>query len=664
MCIFAAASTVYLNAGHEELFFDSVHLEDDPVIPHFADALGRFFKSGLRPGQDFSNLTFAANYAWNISHGVPGFDAKSFLIVNVALHALTACLFYVFLSSLIQAHADAAWKFACVLLTVLLFAVHPLHVASVDYIIQRRGILATLFYLSSLWSFLKTRDSDGARRSGWGLLMVLSGILSVKSKTMGLTLPIALWLLYLITSLQAGVRNRRALIAGTIIVGTGTAAAAVLLLSGTIRILAAMPTIWGPWSQFLTQLRVMAVILGFAVLPLNRFLSIDHTISISYTLADPAVLASLAFHAFVLGLAWHCARRRMPAAIAFGLVLFYISFLPWMLLPQPEQLVEYKSYLGVAGLAIALAGALSELKSKTPRMAAVIVLSLGIEALATATVHRNEIFQNLLTLWQDVVQKYPASFRAHNNFGYELHRVGRNVEAVEHYRAAIQLNPRDPQTPYNLYFAHANLGVALLDLNQVAEALTPLQAAATLQPDDPKIQVLVGQVLRRLGRLQDALVYFQKAALLEPNLTKIRSEFGVALMAAGRFDEALPNLQAASAADDTGAEALTAPAWILATHPDPAKRDGPLAVSLAEKSAAQIGRGDGGLLDTLAAAYAEAGRFNDATKTAIEARSRAIESRRLDLAAAIEQRLSGYKQGQPYRSIVRRPATTSQSAGP
>src|SRR5436309_669943 len=85
----------YSNADHESIFFDSLHLLEDPVLADLGASWHRFWTSHIRPGQDLSMLSFAANYAWNIRHGRAGFDADSFVAINVFLHAANcACVYF------------------------------------------------------------------------------------------------------------------------------------------------------------------------------------------------------------------------------------------------------------------------------------------------------------------------------------------------------------------------------------------------------------------------------------------------------------------------------------------------------------------------------------------------------------------------------------------
>ncbi|HOW97522.1 MAG TPA: hypothetical protein P5567_04390 [Kiritimatiellia bacterium] len=138
--------------------------------------------------------------------------------------------------------------------------------------------------------------------------------------------------------------------------------------------------------------------------------------------------------------------------------------------------------------------------------------------------------------------------------------------------------------------------------------------------------------------------------LLQPILTtKERAQRGAAELAQSRFAEAVADWRIALAARPDSAEILNNLAWILATCRDPALRDGAEAILLAERACALATPDEAGFRDTLAAAYAEAGRFDEAIRAAELARDIARHAGDEALAARTEQRLVGYRRGRPWR---------------
>jgi thiol-disulfide isomerase/thioredoxin len=153
-------------------------------------------------------------------------------------------------------------------------------------------------------------------------------------------------------------------------------------------------------------------------------------------------------------------------------------------------------------------------------------------------------------------------------------------------------------------------------------------------------------------QLDDALEYVQRnQALLRDDreFPKLLVWMGDELLAAGRIESGLQQYRAALAIDSQYLIAMNNLAWQLATHPDESIRDGSQAVHWAEHAARLTRHGDAGVLDTLAAAYAEAGRFADAVNAVDRARQLAERSGQRDLAARLKQRADGYRRQQPFR---------------
>ncbi|MDJ0840889.1 MAG: tetratricopeptide repeat protein [Acidobacteriota bacterium] len=204
-----------------------------------------------------------------------------------------------------------------------------------------------------------------------------------------------------------------------------------------------------------------------------------------------------------------------------------------------------------------------------------------------------------------------ADFTAnsHVNVGNVLAREGDYQGAVAEFEKALAANP-------NLYLARIALGNAYVNTGQVQKALPHLQKAVDLNPNAPQAQSQLGLVQLVRGETRKAVASFRKAVTLDPDL-----------------QEALNNL-----------------AWVLATDPDETLRDGAEAVALAER-ARDLSQGkNAGYLDTLAAAYARAGRFQDAVAAAEQAIALAEQQGDRDKAQKIKARLTLYGQEQAYES--------------
>src|SRR5262249_11370674 len=130
--------------------------------------------------------------------------------------------------------------------------------------------------------------------------------------------------------------------------------------------------------------------------------------------------------------------------IAFGICLFYIAMLPWIFVPQAEQLVEYKAYLPSIGVTCLLAGLIGSLPDRTSRFFAAPALTGIVLAFLFITLDRNTRFKDPVRLWQDVITRYPNHYRAHASLGYAYTQRRDYPNAIEAYRRAIRIDPDEP----------------------------------------------------------------------------------------------------------------------------------------------------------------------------------------------------------------------------
>jgi tetratricopeptide (TPR) repeat protein len=155
-------------------------------------------------------------------------------------------------------------------------------------------------------------------------------------------------------------------------------------------------------------------------------------------------------------------------------------------------------------------------------------------------------------------------------------------------------------------------------------------------------------ILAERGDLAAAVVHWQTALEIEPRHLTARENLGRAYFLQGHSAAALGQWREAIARGETDPDLLRSTAWILATSPDAALRNGAQAVALAEQAAASSGN-DPLVLDALAAAYAESGRFDAALQAAGKAAELAETAGNSRLAARIRQRIKTYQAGKPWR---------------
>jgi tetratricopeptide (TPR) repeat protein len=240
------------------------------------------------------------------------------------------------------------------------------------------------------------------------------------------------------------------------------------------------------------------------------------------------------------------------------------------------------------------------------------------------------------------VEADPASARGFDDLGMLLVGTGRVEEAVAQFERAAGLKP-------DFAAARANLGGALAKLGRLDEALVQLRQALELDAGYAPAHYNLGLVLSRQGDAQAAIREWRSALSLDPKYAAAHVSLGDALYAQGRTAEALAHWRDGLGLQPNDPPALRRVAWVLATSPDAAIRDGAEALAFAVRALELSGGKDARVLDMLAAAYAEKGQFANAALAARRAQARAAQENQPALAHDIGVRIALYEAGQPFR---------------
>jgi tetratricopeptide (TPR) repeat protein len=236
----------------------------------------------------------------------------------------------------------------------------------------------------------------------------------------------------------------------------------------------------------------------------------------------------------------------------------------------------------------------------------------------------------------------PASAELHFQAGNTLALLGETDAALKHYQRAVQLDP-----------AHAgaqnNLGLLLAKRGRLSEATACFEAAVKADPDLAQARYILGVAMMNEHRLDEATAHFEAILRIEPEHARAHYQLAMSLSRQHRAAEAVTHLQAAVRLKPDWVEAVNNLAWLLATHPDDRIRDRAAALRLASHAAEVTHGKDVAVLDTLAAAFAETGRFDDAVRTSRRAihlaRAKGMEQSVKDL----RTRMDRYQQRQPWR---------------
>ena len=196
--------------------------------------------------------------------------------------------------------------------------------------------------------------------------------------------------------------------------------------------------------------------------------------------------------------------------------------------------------------------------------------------------------------------------------------------------------------------AHFNLGVMLTSQGDLEKGIRHLQQTVQLKPKNLQALMKLGDVLGNNGDFDGAADAFSRVVAIQPNIPRAHSRLAQALGELGKPVEAAAHLEKAILLKPTDQESMLQLAWLRATSLVEGLRDGVQAVELAERVSKATNSIDPRILDTLAAAYAEAGEFEAAVRVAAQALANLDPNQEIQ-ANEISERLELYQQGQPYR---------------
>jgi len=612
-----------------------------------------------------------------VQHRCWGDATLGYHLVNIFMHAGAAVLVALILRRMGVPGAYLAGG---------IFALHPVHVESVAWISELKNSLSAVFYLGAALAYLRF---DRTRINWWYLLALSLFVLGMLSKTVTATLPAALLVIFW---WQRGrlswVRDVLPLTPffGIGVVGGLFTAWAEETLIGATGDVVDLTIV----ERCLMAGRVAWFYPGKLLWPTNLTFvyprwEISQTEWWQYLFPVALLLA--------LAVLWRF-RTRMRGPLA-GCLFFIGTLFPVLgffnVYPFRYAFVadhfQYLASLGIIALVAAGIFLLLQRWQVADRPAGYAVYLALLTCLATLTWQQSRMYSDIETLYRTTIERNPDCWMACDNLGVVLAGRGEIDEAVEYFKRAIEIKPDLGET-------HSNLGIALQLLNRMDEALDHSQLAVDLQPDVAEVHFNLANVLKSHGRTEEAIesycrsleinsrytkchinlgiallglrrpaeaaAQFQQALEIEPDHIGARQNLGVAMFEQGKHAEAIACWREVLRVDPNQLVILNLSARILATSPDARVRDSTQAVVLAEHAVQLCRVPNAEILDTLAMAYAAAGRFSDATMAAQAAQRRAMDQGNMALAEAIGQRIESFRNGHLIREQRGDPVESSQ----
>jgi protein O-mannosyl-transferase len=237
----------------------------------------------------------------------------------------------------------------------------------------------------------------------------------------------------------------------------------------------------------------------------------------------------------------------------------------------------------------------------------------------------------------------PDSAVAENNLARIFHTLGRFDEAIEHYNAALEIDPK-------LALAHNNLGILLIQKGNLVEGVKQLREALQLKPENAETEFNLALALNEQSQWSEAAGLFAKTLGSHSADPKAHFEFAVALAHLKRTRQAMSEYAAVLLIQPDLPEALDGLAWILSTDANADFRNGAEAVKMAERACELTAHQDPVKLKTLAAAYAETGRFEEAINTLRTANELASKANRQELVNECSLMMQYFQRSESWRA--------------
>lgn len=541
-----------------------------------------------------------------------GLKAGAHHFTNVLLHTVAVLLLFVVLREM----TGALWPSAFV---AAVFAIHPMHVESVAWVAERKDVLSAVFFMLTLFAYVRY-----ARAPSMGRYLAITFLftLGLMSKPMLVTAPLVLLLLdywplrrfeksssaksksKIVNWWDRQTIAQRLLLEKMPLLALSTASGIVTFLAqrhplGWTEQLPISPRVNNALVTYVAYIGQMLWPVKLAVFyphPENRLPLWEIALAVAVLIAvTAAVLALRKRPYFITGWFWYLAML-VPV---IGLVR-----VGW------QGRADRYTYLPQIGLYILITWAVADLSASWRRQreilgagAAIIIAVLSWRAWI-----QTSFWSNSETLWTHTLAVTSDNDVAQNNLGIILLAKGKLDEAISRFQASVKLRPGNAP-------AHDNLANAFLQKGQVADAMVHYRKLLDIQPENVEARNILGTVLVKQGRVREALERWQETLAIQPDNGNAKSNL----------------------------------AWVLATSPEGSLRDGARAVELSEQALRLSGGKNPIIFRTLAAAYAESGRFREAIETAQRGLELANSQGNAGLATELQSTIVLYQAGRPLR---------------
>ena len=645
---------------------------------------------GIRWAFSFTGISYWHPLTW-LSHMLDcqlyGLTPGMHHSTNLILHIVNGLLLF----QVLKLVTGALWRSAFV---AALFLLHPLNVESVAWVAERKNVLSTFFWMTTMWAYVGYTHRPGCFRY---LLVLLLFVLGLMAKPMLITLPFVLLLLdywplcrFKLPQIrrecnaQTGAFENSGFQGTTLLRLIGEKLPMIVFLPVSLYLSLASVTYVISMGLVPMKLRIANALISYPTYILKMIWPLHLSVFYPYPKAIPWWQAAGAGLLLICIFVPAFLAVRTRPYFTVGWLWYMGTLLPAIGLTQTglwPAMADRFAYVPVIGLFFIISWGVNEIlagegnKSLFLAIFAVTILS----ALTVCTRFQVSHWRNSIALFEHAVEVTGNNYVAYEKLGEAMDEQHMVAEAIRHYNKSLQINP-------DFWPTHLNIGVALRKEGKLHEALEHLYRVLSLKPDSVEAHIELGITLEAQGSLTQAVTHYFEALRIKPDFLKAHISLGNCMARQGNVKDAVYHYHEALRIDPAYAgayinlgkiykgqnnikdailyyrkalqyspnmvQALYNLSLIYAGHEDEEFRNGRKAVELAEELCKITGYDQPFALDALAMAYAETGQFKKAVLTAQKALDLALSHSPEELVAGIEKRLQLFRRGHPYRQRI------------
>ncbi|MGD9038972.1 MAG: tetratricopeptide repeat protein [Desulfobacteraceae bacterium] len=498
-----------------------------------------------------------------------GNNVFGYHLVNISIHFVTAFFLFLFIYHTLNLPLARAREgvdvYSVALLSTLLWAINPIQTQAVTFIVQRMASMVGMFYIMSMYFYAKGRSAaQNPTRIILFILCALSALLAFGVKENAIMLPISLFLydFFLIQGVSKETAKKNLVI---LLVGALLAIIIVILyfalsedtLAAYFNLYARRP--FTLWERLMTESRVIIFYITLILYPMSTRLSLDHDIAVSKSLFDPytTILSVLLILGFLIGAILLSKRRPL---ISFSILFFFLNHILESTVFPLELVFEHRNYIPsmffFVPIVVVLFYAIAYFSYKRS-MQVIITLSIILVIIGEghATFMRNFTWKNDESLWIDVIEKYPHSFRAHHNLAQYYYEDAQEEKAIQGYKKALNLGAIHKKEEKNV--AAFNLALIYFMKKDYAKAKEYYDQALTMDPCAMGANNNLAVLLSVTTKDYEAVFNALKGAIeCDPESTQAHSNMGLLLLKKERWDQAIASLKKALDIEPNNTDAL------------------------------------------------------------------------------------------------------------